>query len=249
MLLPPFQPQEATKFLLGMTGGTNDVEEHDSGDAVAQTLGGIPLAISQMAGVIARSDLSFVDFLKLYDAERTRTNLFRLQISQPSADTGYEHTIASVWALENLKRGSVLLEVLGLLDADGIPEFILDNNKASSNISEYPQDDTGYQEARAELLQSSLISRERNTKRIVIHQLIQDAVRGKMSDSRFDKMFSFTFCLVSAVWPYEDFGFGNELYRFAHCGELYPHVLWLRKLFSRFRPPTKLTAANLEARS
>jgi hypothetical protein len=247
MMLPPLQAQEATKFLLGMTGRTNDLDEHDSGYAVATTLGGIPLAISQMAGIIARRDLSFVEFLVLYDAERTRTNLFKLQISRPNADTSYEHTIASVWALDNLKRGSVLLEVLALLDPDGIPEYILDNNKASSNFLEYPQDDTGYQESRAELLQSSLISRERNTKKIVIHRLIQDAARAKMSDSRFNKVFSFAFCLVSSVWPYEDFGFGNELYRFARCGELHPHVLWLRKLFSRFRPPQELTAANLEA--
>lgn len=211
MVLPPLKAQEATRFLLGTTGRTNDLDEHDSGDAVAKVLGGIPLVISQMAEVIARRDLSFNDFLAFYNAERVSTNLFKLQISQPNADTGYEHTIASVWALDSLKKGSVLLKVLALLDADGIPEYILEDNKASHNLSDYPQDTTSYQEARAELLQSSLISRERNTKKIDIHRLIQDTARAKMSDSRFDENFSLTFCLVSAVWPYVEFGFGNEL--------------------------------------
>jgi hypothetical protein len=244
-MLPPFRSEEALTLLLGMTGRTNDLDEHSSGDAVAKTLGGIPLAISQMAGVIARRDLSFSEFLRQYQEESARYDLFRLQIKDLN-DTGYSHTIASVWALDGLKKGSVLLEVLALLDADGIPEYILDESKTRHNLVDYPQSSLDYQEARAELLQSSLITRERKTKRIVVHRLIQDAARSKMSDERFHKIFVFALCLVSAAWPYEEFGFGNELYRFERCSELYPHVLWLQKLSTRFRPPTELVAAHLE---
>lgn len=200
-----------------------------------------------MAGVITRRDLSFSGFFSQYQAERAKLGLFKLQIDDLKFDAAYDHTIASVWALENLKKGSVLLEVVAMLDADGIPEYILDENQACHNLVEYPQSSSDYQEARAELLQSSLITRERNTKMVVVHRLIQDAARAKMSDDRFDKVFSFALSLVSAAWPYEDFGFGNELYRFERCGEIYPNPMWLQKLFSRFGPPTKLSRTNLEA--
>lgn len=245
MLLPPLQPQEATKFFLDMTGRSNEPSEQDSGDAAAKVLGGIPLAISQMAAFIARRDLSFSEFLKLYEADQARAGLFKLPVNDLKVDSGYDHTIASVWALESLKKGSVLLEVISLLDADGIQEYILDENEACYLLKDYPQSSADYQDARAELSQSSLIARERNTKTIVVHRLIQDAARAKMSDQRFTEVFGFTLSLISSVWPYEDFGFGNELYRFEKCGELYHHVLWLRKVSKRFRPPMQLTRSNL----
>lgn len=103
-----------------------------------------------------------------------------------------------------------------------------------------------YQEARTELLKSSLITRDRGKKKLFIHRLIQDAARASMSNERFDLAFGFTLYLLSAAWPYEEFGFGNEQYRWARCNEIYRHVLRLRKLFERFHPPDSLAQASIE---
>ena len=84
-----------------------------------------------------------------------------------------------------------------------------------------------YSQARTELWKSSLISRDRGAKKIFAHRLIQDAARASMSDERFDLAFNFTLCLLSWAWPYKDFGFGNEQYRWAQCNEIYRHVLRL----------------------
>ena len=247
MDLAPFDIEEATEFLLYMTGRSTESNETQSGGAVAETLGGLPLAISQMAGLIQRRDLSFHEFLDLYRIEDERVKLLNFQIDNRQARLGYDHTIASVWALDNLKEGGILLETLSLLDPDAVPEYILVNNEGIQNMIEYPQISSSYQEARTELLKASLITRERDTDTIVIHRLIQDTALAKMSNGRFNKLYSFVFGLVSSVWPYEDFGFGNELYRWAKCDELYPHVLRLQKLYSRFRPPTELVPLHLEA--
>ncbi len=67
-----------------------------------------------------------------------------------------------------------------------------------------------------------------------------------MSDERFDLAFGFTLCLLSSAWPYEDFGFGNEQYRWARCNEIYRHVLRLQKLFERFHSPERLSQATIE---
>ncbi|KAL8791633.1 MAG: hypothetical protein Q9195_005782 [Heterodermia aff. obscurata] len=247
MNLAPFNIEEATEFLLHMTGRSTESKEIQSGGAVAETLGGLPLAITQMAGLIQRRDLSFHEFLDLYRVEDERVKLLNLQLDNRQTRLGYDHTIASVWALDTLKEGGILLEILSLLDPDAIPEYILVNNEGTRNLVEYPQTSSSYQDARSELHKASLIARERDTETIVIHRLIQDTARARMSDGRFNKLYSFLFGLVSSVWPYEDFGFGNELYRWAKCDELYPHVLRLQKLYPRFRPPTELVSLHLEA--
>ncbi|PVH80610.1 hypothetical protein DL98DRAFT_654560 [Cadophora sp. DSE1049] len=168
MALPPFNDADRSKFLLAMTGRTDEHDEVETGDAISP-------------------------------------------YRRPKLNVRYDHTVASVWALETLKKGAPLLEVLSLLDADGTPEYVLEEAKSSHELPGYPRHSSDYHEARAELLQSSLIARERNTKKIIIHRLIQDAARAKMSDGRFNQVFSFTMHLVSSAWQYEQFGFGNEL--------------------------------------
>lgn len=245
--LPSFDKSEATNFLLKLTRREREIGEKDSGQAIVEVLGGLPLAITQMAGVIARNELSFTEFLEMYGQESAHAQLFKQQVGQLKSRTQYEHTIASVWALDGLNDGAAsLLGILSLLDPDGIPEYILEPGGSTFRWEGYPHDMMGYQEARTELLKSSLITRDRGAKKLFIHRLIQDAARASMSDERFDLAFGFTLCLLSSAWPYEEFGFGNEQYRWARCNEIYRHVLRLQKLFERFHSPDRLSEATIE---
>lgn len=247
MALPPLDIEEATNLLQIFTNQMSlSIGEQKSARAVAEALGGLPLAITQMAGAIVRCDYTFSEFLDLYRKESTHTELFKTHFSPARTRAGYEHTIASVWGLENLKESAALLDVLSMLDPDAILEYILDGNDVNGQLRGYPDNSEAYQKARTNLLKSSLITREKSTKTIVIHRLIQDAARAKMSDKQFDSTFSFALCLLSAVWTYEPFSFGNETYRWPRCEQLFPHVLRLQKLFTKFHPPTKLSMANLE---
>lgn len=246
--MPPLETSEGEGLLTKLTGRKKlSREEQTSATAILEVLGGLPLAIVQIAGVITRQDLTFSEFLFRYQKESSRAELFNLKVGPSKARVGYEHTIASVWALEHLDESSqALLQAMSLLDPDSIPEYILEENPAAKTWSGYPLTSAEYQNARTELIRRSLVVRQRDTKTLNIHRLIQDAVRARMTDDEFSKAFSSMLSFVSAVWPYEEFSFGNKIYRWARCQELFPHILKLQSLFSRFKLQTNLTQHHLD---
>lgn len=246
--MPPLDAMEGAKLLIKLTGRRKlSIEERSKATAVAQILGGLPLAIVQMAGVISRQDLSFSEFLDQYRKESAHADLFGLQIGPTNARAGYEYTIASVWALDHLEQSAqVLLEAISVLDPDSIPEYILEENPAAGTWPGYPSTRAEYQKARTELIQRSLITRQKDERKLIVHRLIQDAVRARMTEDRFNTVFSSMLSFVSAVWPYEEFSFGNEIYRWARCEELFPHVFKFQTLFSRFIPSQNLTKRHLD---
>ncbi|PYH99017.1 hypothetical protein BO71DRAFT_425643 [Aspergillus ellipticus CBS 707.79] len=130
--VPPLESDEATERLLRLTGRsrTSHEDERISVRAVAAALGGFPLVITQMAWVIARQDLSFSEFLEDYQKEEARSIFLNTEIEASRLRAGCEHTVASVRALETLKEGAILLDILSLFDPDGIPEYILTGNSA-----------------------------------------------------------------------------------------------------------------------
>ncbi|EED16512.1 NB-ARC and TPR domain protein [Talaromyces stipitatus ATCC 10500] len=243
IILPPFTVKEATDFLLKLTHRESESKnETDAGTAVAERLGGLPLALTQMAGVIERRDLSFAEFLRIFNEEEdVRSKFFKMQIGNGSMRSSrYQHTLDTVWALEKLnKSSSILLDVLSVLDPDGIPEQILTGSMTEldeANITdEYPRTIEGYQDARTELLRSSLIARDRGANRITIHRLVQDGARAKMSDTRFEQVFALTSKLLYAAWPFEDFSFGHRINRWSKCAELFPHVVQLHGFSVRWK--------------
>ncbi len=203
--LKPFEIEEGKKFLAELT-----MKEEDGG-SVVKALGGFPLALTQMAGVIIRGDLTFAEFTRTYNEEESRAELLQLQLSQSKRRYGYEYTVASVWALESLKHGRSLLEVLSFLDPDGIQESILTTLPDSVSLQNFPKTSLSYQKARTELLQSSLISR--NAERIHVHRLIQDAARAKTGQFNMKRTFSATVALLCSIWPFEAFDWRHDVAR------------------------------------
>ncbi|KAI0553925.1 tetratricopeptide repeat domain-containing protein [Xylaria curta] len=88
---------------------TSDESENDTAQRIADALGGVPLAISQMAGIIYRQDLTF-----LYET-KFDTNLIT-----------YRHSLSTVWTFEKLKpQARQLLELCSFLDPDAVEEDLL----------------------------------------------------------------------------------------------------------------------------
>ncbi|KAI0414695.1 hypothetical protein F5X98DRAFT_389581 [Xylaria grammica] len=98
---PPMIEQEASELFLKLTWRESDVEEERNSAFVAEVLGGMPLALTQVAGVIIRQSLSVSDFFKSYKKEAHDT-LFERPRKPNHKHTNYGHTIASVRALEGL---------------------------------------------------------------------------------------------------------------------------------------------------
>ncbi|KAL9607393.1 MAG: hypothetical protein Q9167_007695, partial [Letrouitia subvulpina] len=179
--LNPFSDQDAVKFLVGLTHGrdVSSVEVSASALVVARKLGGLPLGLLQMAGIINRQDYTFEEFLRKYQ-ERSLPGLLKSNaIWRPD---GYAHTISSVWALEQLKEGSAsLLNILAFLDPDAIPEDILRRGASMLHLPSYPADDDSYEDARFDLTKRSLVTRNKISQELRLHRLTQDATRAKMA--------------------------------------------------------------------
>ena len=62
-------------------------------------------------------------------------------------------------------HGAVLLDVFSFLDPDGIQEYIITSHPDVVSLESFPKTANAYQIARTELLQSSLIFREKTTKK------------------------------------------------------------------------------------
>jgi len=118
---------------------------------IANLLSGLPLAITQMGGIIRRRHLSLEDFLAYYleDAKK----LHEMQV--PDQSTNYKQTIASV-ALS--KSVLTLLQVLSYLDPDRIPEKLLLAEGQCVPLPHYPKTRISYFNVQTELIESSLVS-------------------------------------------------------------------------------------------
>jgi hypothetical protein len=238
--LLPFEIDEASKFLSKLTKKDGD------STSVVGRLGYLPLAITQMAGVIVRRGLSFNEFLQNYDEEESHLEMFEHAVHPKARRSDYTHTLASVWALGTLKHGAILLDTISFLDPDGVHERILTTYPHKVALKEYPRTSTVYFKAREELLHSSLVSKDNSRERLVVHRLIQDAARARMTRERYREVFTAALALVASVWPYEAFGYRHNVARWKVCEELFPHILKLKQLAKHVQPPLGSSIDDLE---
>ncbi|KAI9775352.1 MAG: hypothetical protein M1839_001268 [Geoglossum umbratile] len=256
--LQPFDERDAAKFLVELTESDSEDEDGDyeggtrqqgaipeEALAIARRLGGLPLALSQMAGVINRRYLSYQEFLSLCDEEQSLKELHSLNLGVQ--DTGYKHTLASVWALDQLGKGaSLLLDVMSLIDPDRIQEDILTCGASEVSVDGYPAESSDYLQARAELTKSSLITRNKNQCVIRLHRLTQDGVRAKMGQEHLHQIFDAAVTLISAVWPFVTIDWRHSTSRWEKCEALVPHVLRLKNFYSSFILPKEIFKAGIK---
>lgn len=72
--LKPFDAEEGQRFLNRLTG------KEGNSAAIVRLLSGLPLAMTQMAGVITRRDLSFDEFVRGYNEEESRKEMLQLSL-------------------------------------------------------------------------------------------------------------------------------------------------------------------------
>jgi hypothetical protein len=235
--LRPFTSDEATGFLLKLTGIEASAEARKAVIEVSQRLGGLPLALTQMAGIILHKQLSFDGFLDSYNERRSQQELLQLSagelITKPA---GYEHTVASVWAFENLSHGQGLLNVVSMLDPDGIPESLLTSQPSTIDLQFFPQSLEDYKLARNELLECSLVTGNKPDRKLFIHRLVQDVARARMTQADFRATFMTCVKLISSIWPFEAFTWRHGVARWTSCEDLFPHVSRLKDLFPQVAP-------------
>lgn len=211
-------------------------DEADSRDAsikIATELGGLPLAISQMCAIIRRKHLSLQDFEEYYKEDAK--GLLAMKVAgKVSAHTKYDQTIWTTWAVDQLPPQSyALLKVLSVLDPDRVQEQLLRSGVKEVELPNYPKTGKAYFDARADLIQSSLIKRNMATNELSIHHLVQDVVRERMTPDELHQVFTATAILLVAVWPFVS-GTDptrNQAWRIPLCEKFSPHINRLEVLF------------------
>ena len=245
--LKPLSEEEGAKLMERLTKAQEPFGQNNSLNQVSKLLGGLPLAISQMAGIIVEYRISSYNaFLKLYN-EAGAKQLHKLGMN--STKTGYIRNLSTVWALDTLPLETLtMFQVISLLDPDRIPEIILISGAAEVKVESYPKPLLVYLRARANLIKSSLVSINDEKKQLSVHRVVQDQTRAEMDEEQFRKIFQAAVTLLCKVWPFQSRRKSHYISRIDKCEELYPCVVRLKRAFdqaeaaSGFQPDDEFAA-------
>ncbi len=249
--------QQDSLFLFNHLTTNYGEPEDDTARKITDALCGVPLAISQMAGIIRRQDLTLSEFFELYTDREEHANLYETKFDTNLVP--YRHSLPTVWAFEKLKpQARQLLEFISFLDPDVIGEDLLMEASVEllSGASQFKK--SNYIEARADLLQSSLVQRDKKKQQISVHRVVQDAVLATMDVAKKRFMFDQVVRILWADWPSampkpskelelpQPKSTGGRLYvgRWPVCAAIYPHVLRIHQLWSAITDPSEATSLH-----
>lgn len=226
----PFETGEAGEFLQRIT---NNDEPEDHARLVSHRLGGLPLAIVQMAGMKDLQFLSFEEFLGIYDEPLEEAEIHETEL-QPLRQTA-RGNISSIWAIEKLSaEARAILEVLAFLDPDRVQDGILTRHGTLIHtMPHFPQKKGAFYRARTELIRSSLVKRNDETGEFWVHRAVQDAVRGKMQHGQRLTVFLNVVRLLCEEWPTTSIG-SHDVELWDRCEGLSPHVIALQSAFLKY---------------
>ncbi|KAF2120273.1 hypothetical protein BDV96DRAFT_642115 [Lophiotrema nucula] len=233
---------ESAAMLQTLTGYKTS-EDEETATAIGKRLGGLPLAITQVASTILRRSLSFEEFLRFWEKDTMRRGLY-------PKDTGDQgKNIYTTWAFEDLSsEGQCLVDMLSFMDPDRIQESILDvghspEDLAGLELQDYPNNALSFIDARTELAKSSLVRRNIKLKEVSIHRLVQDAARTRMTSERRTIVVRGVVELLFRAWPFGIFDYNTV--RWQTCELIFPHICFL---MSHVQPSDKSNLGNVRVK-
>ncbi|KAM0421006.1 hypothetical protein ACHAPT_011249 [Fusarium lateritium] len=185
--LQPFSTQESSDLLRKLTRIDGDFTD------ISKSIGGLPLALSQVAALIVKRGLSLDEFNRLFNQIRTD--------DEPS-HFGDPDTLPLAWesAFSGMSSSSLaVLQVMSFLDPDFIQDSILVPT-GPIPLEEFPRSELDLIESREDLLRRALITRSAARGGVQAHKLVQQVVRGAMDLDERRKALSTAVELVSSSW-------------------------------------------------
>ena len=230
--LQPFSAGDAIQFLKTLSRGPLQPTQERYAAELADRLGGLPLLITQMAGVMARLRLSYSEFIELYNT----SGIEQISMTGTNMSTPQQvYSISYKLGFDGLAPTSFgLLNLIALLDPDRIPESILTgacSKDSKISLEHFPKTLQQYYEARAQLLQTSLINQNSETGDIWVHRIIQDVTKGKLLPHRLVDIYNLAVCAVSTVWPYSTLETRFHTARYKDCVLVFPSIVRLRDAY------------------
>ncbi|KAI9658288.1 MAG: hypothetical protein M1821_002421 [Bathelium mastoideum] len=232
----PFDIDTGTQLLLDLTGvDSNLASNRSSAKEIAQTLGGLPLALNQIGGFIAQRKMPLQDFLPLYARNAAKID------SRKTGLNDYDHTLSTVWemSLSRLSGDSVeLIHLMAFLDPDSIyEEILIEGSKVSGHMEvNFMQDEMDFGDAQEALLQAALVDKSSENAMLSMHRLIQAAVIRRLTRESQAKYFDIAVSFLS--WGFPDTwsaDIGHQHQAWIKCEKCLPHVHHLVKQAERFQ--------------
>ena len=227
--MPPLSHMESEALMEQLTNmkAEDDSPQKQALSVIAENLGGLPLAINQMSGMLRSLRSPYTEFLNLYNEEGIE-QLFGRATGFPALNNA--RSLVTVWALDRLSDGTkALLQVISLLDPDDIPEQLLIYKSSGKDHGDYPRTKGQYYTARSELLSTSLISQNLDQEKLSLHRLIQETTISIMSEQELILALQMAMSFLLHAWPFQSMKEHHSVARFSRCEAIFPSVLRLKK--------------------
>ncbi|KAI1278576.1 tetratricopeptide repeat domain-containing protein [Xylaria sp. FL0933] len=194
-------------------------EEENASAALARKLDGLPLAVVQIAGFIRRRLLSVEEFVDMFGIVNRYGEV--RDISNPHQDNRYGYTLATAYNFQGLSDEAMkLLNQIAFMNPDHIQEDIFTNPALDDTLRwKVPE----FQNARFELLTSSIIRRDIDKRELQVHRIVQSEVRYRLHPTRRYQIFQDVVSLLAAKWPRGDL-LSQARERWPLCEPLLPHL-------------------------
>ncbi|KAL6828080.1 hypothetical protein V8C40DRAFT_243423 [Trichoderma camerunense] len=221
--LPPMSSDECAALLQSLVGEAPSATPSHASLSLANRIGNVPLAISQIATRIRRNAMTIEEFLNRHGNNSLLSELNKVQSLPPQEQ--YRHTLATVWGFENFSaKVQGLINTMVFMDPDNIAEFILQQDSMDKGSISYPKPGDEYDRAWEEFYRTSLVKRKKETKILSLHREIQEVAKSRMTDDQQQKYYEHTIDILSRAWTYSDEPFTRENFKQSACDDVLPHI-------------------------
>lgn len=230
--LPIDESATLLRKLITRTEEAQSADEQDASIKLANQLDGLPLAMTQMAGFIRRRHLLMREFVNLYATDARYAEIHH--VGNPVQDHRYGYTLATAYNFQGLgPHATKLLQLLAFMNADRIREDIFINPPVANDEDNVFWTTSTLENARYELLASSIIKRNIHKKELWIHRVVQAEVRTRIDEGRRYQIFQDAVSLLAGLWPPGDLC-SQASKRWAICEDLLPHLERFYQLYVEY---------------
>lgn len=185
----------------------------EAAERIVKEMGGLPLALVQVAAYIEETGCSLTDYLDLYATHRKE-----LLAYQSSLLLDYPETVDTTWLLsfhqieQQSPAAADVLNLCAFLAPDGIPEDLFTHGAAElGTLPGAVVVDAHKLNGVLKVLGAySLVRRNNKTHMLTIHRLVQTVLKEHMSQETQRAWAERTVRLVNAAFPEEDYGTGTN---------------------------------------
>lgn len=198
---------------------------------IAERLGGLPLAIIQVAALVDRWEMTLPESLAFYEKQPSIAAI--AQNHPGSLNDHYKHSLFTVWALEDLNPPTMtILRIMSFLNPDRIRESLFTKHLPRDLPENFPSDNEIYIKARTEMIKVSLVRRNKEANELMLHRLVQDVVQAHMTRHQvLIATFELAVRLVLSAWPTGFLQFDHDMATWDRSEELLQHILKLQRAY------------------